>query len=282
MQGIVATSVLAATLAGVSFTSVAASGRKICTSYLGSVTCVVESGKRPATSAKRSTSRHVSGTVQTGTTRATTKVLATSTANLVVVLPTPTSVCPATRVPCAPTTPKAPAVAAPTPEALAHQLAASMVLPKPTPKRSPDQALPDGRPTTYVKLSTWFYVPAAQYKPKTVRAQLGTVWAEATATPVALTFIPGDGSPGVACAGPGRAWVYGQDMNDTPPPGGCGYTYTHSSYGQPGGMVTATYGIQWDVTWTGSGGAGGTLPSMQTTSTSTFAVAEAQAVVVAS
>jgi hypothetical protein len=44
-------------------------------------------------------------------------------------------------------------------------------------------------------------------------------------------------------------------------------------------MVTATYGIEWTVTWTGSGGAAGTLTIPPTTATATFAVAEVQAVV---
>lgn len=173
----------------------------------------------------------------------------------------------------------APPVALPTPEDLARSVVRRMPLPKPVPGRSPGDKLPDGRPTTYVNLSTWFYVPPQQYKPITVRAQAGAVWAEATATPIALTFNPGNGDPPVQCAGPGRPWNPDQDTNDTPPPDGCGYTYTKSSYGQPAGMVTATHGILWRITWQGSGGAGGTLPNQQTVTPSTFAVAEAQAVV---
>lgn len=174
----------------------------------------------------------------------------------------------------------APPAALPTPEAVARSAVRKMSLPRPVPGRSPGDKLPDGRPTTYVNLSTWFYVPQQQYKPVSVRAEVGAVWAEATATPVALTFYPGNGDPPVRCSGPGRPWDPNRDTNDTPPPGGCGYTYTRSSYGQPQGMVTATHGILWHITWQGSGGAGGTLPAQQTLTPSTFAVAEAQAVVV--
>ena len=139
--------------------------------------------------------------------------------------------------------------------------------------------MPDGRPTTYVRLQTWFYVPAAQWKPVRVTASAGGLSATATATPTVLMFDPGDGSGPVSCAGPGRAWVYGQDKNFDPAPGGCSYAYLKSSYGFPGGMVTATYSITWEITWAATGGAGGGLPDVMTTSTARFAVAEAQAVV---
>jgi hypothetical protein len=97
-------------------------------------------------------------------------------------------------------------------------------------------------------------------------------------TPAALTFDPGDGNPAVSCAGPGSVWTQ-HDGAWAASPSGCDYRYPHTSIHEPGQVLTAIYGIQWQITWTGSGGAGGSLPNMTTTATSTFAVAEVQAVI---
>ncbi len=164
---------------------------------------------------------------------------------------------------------------------LARSLTAQLKLPSPTPGRSPDDKLRDGRPTTYVKLFTWFHVPDDEYSARSLRAAVGPVWAEATATPAVLTFDPGDGGPMVRCSGPGRPWDKYRDTNFDRAPGGCDYRYLRASRGFPQGMVTATYGIEWAITWRGSGGTGGALPPVTTTTQSRFAVAEAQAVVVA-
>ena len=100
------------------------------------------------------------------------------------------------------------------------------------------------------------YVPQEQWRPVTVTATAAGVSATATATPTVLSFDPGDGSAPVSCTGPGRAWVFGQDKNFDPAPGGCSYAYPRSSYGFPEGMVTATYAITWQVTWSATGRAG--------------------------
>lgn len=152
-------------------------------------------------------------------------------------------------------------------------------LPVPTPQRSPEQTLADGRSTTFVQLPTWFFIPADQWKPVSVTAVVGGVSATVTATPTTLTFDPGNGDAPVSCTGPGRAWVQGQDDNLAHAPGGCDYTYTKTTFGYPGGMLNATYTITWAVSWSGSDGASGTYPDKTTSSTATFAVAEAQAVV---
>ena len=98
-------------------------------------------------------------------------------------------------------------------------------------------------------------------------------------TPTSLSFTPGDGAAAVSCPGPGVAWRPGNGVW-TPSPAGCDYRYPHSSIHQLDGRVTATYGIQWSVTWTSSTGATGTLPGLTTTSNATFAVAEVQTVVI--
>ena len=167
-----------------------------------------------------------------------------------------------------------------TPAQLAQQAFATLTLPKPVPPSSPSGArLPDGRPYTVVQVPTWFWTTQASYQAKTARAAVGPVWAQVTVTPVALTFDPGDTGSTVSCAGPGKVWTpqAGQWAHS---PDGCDYAYPQSTYGYPGGLLTATYGIVWRANWTGSGGTGGNFPDVTTTAASRFAVAEAQAVIV--
>lgn len=125
---------------------------------------------------------------------------------------------------------------------------------------------------------TWYYSDHAHFRTLTARAAAGATWAQVTVKPVALTFKPGDGNGAVSCTGPGTAWnsSYGVWAAS---PSGCDYQYPHSSIHEPNGVVTATYGINWQVTWVGSGGTSGTLPDQTTTSNSTFAVAEVESVV---
>jgi hypothetical protein len=166
------------------------------------------------------------------------------------------------------------------PAQLARQAFATLTLPRPVPPMSPSGAtLPDGRPYTVVQVPTWYWTTVSSYQPKTARAVVGPVWAQVTVTPVALTFTPGDNGSTVSCAGPGKVWT-AQVGPWTPAPGGCDYSYPQSTYGYPGGQLTATYGIVWRAVWTGSGGSGGAFPDVSTTATSRFAVAEAQAVIV--
>ena len=167
-----------------------------------------------------------------------------------------------------------------TPAQLAQRALKSLTIPKPTTGMSPDGRLKDGRTYTVVKAFTWFWSDSATYKTLTARAAVGAVWAQVTVTPTALTFKPGDGGNTASCPGPGRPWVAGKDSQWASAPGGCDYAYPRSTYGYPNGELTATYGITWTVTWTGSGGANGTLPDITTTTNPTFAVAEAQAVIV--
>src|ERR1035437_288688 len=131
------------------------------------------------------------------------------------------------------------------PVQLAQQAFATLTLPKPVPPSSPSGArLPDGRPYTVVQVPTWYWTTPASYQPKTARAAVGPVWAQVAVTPVALTFAPGDVGSTVSCAGPGKVWTpqAGQWAHS---PDGCDYAYPQSTYGYPGGLLTATYGIVW-------------------------------------
>jgi hypothetical protein len=164
------------------------------------------------------------------------------------------------------------------PAVLAEQALRNLTIPAPTTGRYPAGTLRDGQPFTVVNAYTWFWTDATAFRALSARADAGGVWAEVVVTPTALTFTPGDGADAVSCPGPGAVWQPAAGVW-SPSPAGCDYRYPHSSIHQPDRQVTATYSIRWSVAWTSSTGASGTLPQLTTTSSATFAVAEAQAVV---
>lgn len=165
----------------------------------------------------------------------------------------------------------------PDPAVLAQQARTELTLPSPAAHRSPPETNSDpaygGLPYTWVGLSTFFWVDDWQPLARTV--ELRGVSATVTATPTGLTFDPGDGSPAVACAGPGRPWV---PADDTKPPsnGACGYTYRAVT---PNGPLTATTSVQWSVSWTSNTGASGTFPASTTSTSSSFLVEQIQVVI---
>ena len=165
------------------------------------------------------------------------------------------------------------------PAQLARQAFSTLTVPSPTTGRYPAGTLQDGQPFTVVNAYTWFWTDPGSFRALTARADAGGVWAEVSVTPTALSFTPGDGAAAVSCPGPGVAWQPGDGVWAASP-AGCDYRYPQSSIHQPEGLVTATYGIQWSVTWTSSTGATGTLPDLTTTSNTTFVVAEVQSVVI--
>jgi hypothetical protein len=166
----------------------------------------------------------------------------------------------------------------PTPAMLARQAFDKLTMTKPSTGRYPNGTLKNGEPYTVVHAATWYWTDPADFQSLTARAAAGAVWAEVTVKPTALTFTPGDGNSAVSCAGPGTTWNSAYGVWD-PSPSGCDYHYPNSSIHEPHGVVTATYGIRWQVTWVGSGNTSGTLPDQTTTSRSTFAVAEVESVV---
>ena len=165
------------------------------------------------------------------------------------------------------------------PAVLARQALSSLTVPSPTSGRYPAGTMRDGLPFTVVNAYTWFWTDPASFRVLTARADAGGVWAQVTVTPTALSFTPGDGAAAVSCPGPGVAWQPGDGVWAASP-AGCDYRYPDSSIHQPDGQVTATYSIQWSVTWTSSTGASGTLPGLTTASNTTFAVAEVESVVI--
>lgn len=164
--------------------------------------------------------------------------------------------------------------AGPTPEELARRALASLTIPRPAMRRSPTETNTDGgMPYTWVNLWTWVWTEPRTWTPLSARAAAGAVWAEVDVTPTRLTFTPGDGSDAVVCPGPGRPWQE-SDGNKVPTAGGCGFRYQRVAVAP----VTATLSIEWQVTWHGSGGSGGTLPVMRTEDSSSFSVEQIQVV----
>ena len=169
-----------------------------------------------------------------------------------------------------------------TPGTLAEQALKELVLPVPTINRSPDPRNhidgTTGLPFTWVGIYTWWWSSPAPWQTppsKTAATPDGAVWATVTATPVSLTFDPGNDDTPVVCTGPGRPWTPA-DGEGPPTAGGCAYKYLHVVGGA--GTVTSTETLTYTITWKGSGGAGGAFQGQTTQSQSTFLVEQMQAV----
>jgi hypothetical protein len=117
------------------------------------------------------------------------------------------------------------------------------------------------------------------WRPVSVTAALGPVWATVTATPVRLTFDPGDpAGPGpVSCGGDAPLAPYVASA-----PGACSYTYLNASSTSPvdGYHFRTQLTIDWSIAWTSSTGDGGPLPAYSTSTASLLAVAEVKGLVV--
>lgn len=164
----------------------------------------------------------------------------------------------------------------PSPAELAQRALAGFVLPSPSGHRSPSESLTyDGYPFTYVNLWLYFWTGSGTWEALSATARAGGNWATVTAKPVSLEFDPGDGSPPVACSGPGRAWT-DADGNSAPRDGACGYQYGKVT-SQP---VTSTQTITWRLSWIGSGGTGGRFPDRSTSTSGQLQVLQIQTVVV--
>jgi len=177
------------------------------------------------------------------------------------------------------------AAAAPrvTPAQLAVQAANYLPLPAPVVHHNPDRGV-GGRPETVVGVETWLWLSPGSYRTLRQTTAAGGVSATVTATPESTLWRTGSpDAPDVECAGPGVAY----ETNRAPAAQRtyCSTTYARSSASRPQtgpdpndrffvGSVTTT----WRVTWTGTGGAAGSLPPLRRTTSFRLAVAELQAV----
>jgi hypothetical protein len=158
--------------------------------------------------------------------------------------------------------------ALPAPGVLAQLAVKYLQLPDPVIRSSP---APGALQLT--RLPVWLWVAANVWQPQSKTAQVPGESVTATATPVSAAWAMGDGKT-VTCKGPGTPYSGSNPAAASPT---CGYTYDRSSAGQPGGAYRVTVTITWDITWVGTGGAGGALAPLHTVAAAQFRVAESQA-----
>ncbi|MCX5361043.1 hypothetical protein OG864_20255 [Streptomyces sp. NBC_00124] len=135
---------------------------------------------------------------------------------------------------------------------------------------------------TKVNLPTWSWLDGAEFKPVSVTASVPVLEIQATATaePVSLKIEPGTAdavtypASGVCEINNGRIGEpYAKGKADQTPP--CGVKYLRSS-GDGTYPLQAT--VTWNITWTGTGVAGGDLPDGSFGATQDVVVQEIQAV----
>ena len=160
--------------------------------------------------------------------------------------------------------------APPTPGVVAQLAVRYLTLPSPVIRSSPASG-----DLQLTQLPVWLWINPATWAPRSKTASVPGESVTATATPVTATWLTGDGAT-VTCHGPGIP--YSSRYAPSSPSPDCGHTYTTSSAAQPGGAYHVTVTITWDITWTGTGGAAGALPPLDTTAAAEFQVAESQAV----
>ena len=158
----------------------------------------------------------------------------------------------------------APAGAAPVdPRSLALQAENSIDLPRPVVHIDPSG-------TAVVDLATWYWIDPGLWRDQSVTATAGPVSATAVARPVDVRWESGDGGQ-VVCNGPGVAFV--SWLPSAWQSTDCSFDYVRTSAGQPtldgnpdDGSFVVTASVDWAVTWTSRGVAGGgALPSLVTT-----------------
>ncbi|MEU9380997.1 hypothetical protein AB0D38_08365 [Streptomyces sp. NPDC048279] len=138
---------------------------------------------------------------------------------------------------------------------------------------------------TKVNLPTWAWLDQAEFREVSVTASLNAgslnIQATTVAKPVALKLEPGTGdaetypASGVCTLNSDGSIGegYAKGKADLTPP--CGIRYLRSS---GGGVYHLKATITWQISWSGTGGAGGDLPDGTFGSTQDIRVQEAQAV----
>ncbi len=130
---------------------------------------------------------------------------------------------------------------------------------------------PPARTRTLVGVDTWFWVPATAWRPITKVVGAPPVVVTAVATPTALRFTPGDGSPTVSCPGPGLPWVPGASTL-------CKHIYQRASTGRSTRRYAGVVTTVWYVRWFSTTGASGMIGPIQMPQGTSVKVVEAEAV----
>lgn len=149
-----------------------------------------------------------------------------------------------------------------------------------TPLPPPDMAMaPGGNIPQLVNLATFLWIDPAQWVPQTASASAGGVTSTVTAVPERVVFDMGQGDS-VTCEGPGLP--YDPNLSDDAQPSDCKFTYRASSAGRPDKTFIVRATIEYHVTWSASGAAGGgDLGISRRSSTTPVRVAELQALNIA-
>ncbi|MFI7461346.1 hypothetical protein [Nonomuraea sp. NPDC049646] len=129
----------------------------------------------------------------------------------------------------------------------------------------------------YVGLRQFFWVQPAQWHAISKKVTAGPVWAEVTATPSKLTVQPGAGQKALTCSGPGAPYDHAKSPDDQNL--GCTYVFTQSSAGLPGSQYQVKVSVVWTARWVGSGGSGGPVAPITTSTTFPLRIGEAPALV---
>lgn len=153
------------------------------------------------------------------------------------------------------------------PAVLAQDAIDRLRLPKPKIMASPAEY-------QLVRLPTWLHVGGDSWSAQSASASVPGLTVTATARPVKATWDMGDGST-VLCEGAGTKWTPKYSAKDSSPD--CGHTYTRSSAHHPSGEHAVSVTVEWAVSWSG-GGVSGTAPGMSTTASTSWPVAESQAI----
>ncbi|MFS8585987.1 MAG: hypothetical protein FWJ72_13015, partial [Acidimicrobiia bacterium] len=157
-------------------------------------------------------------------------------------------------------------------EALARELARDLPLPEPTPATSP----PLDR-EQIVGLPTWLWIDPADWRPVSLAVELSGFQVAVTATPVRLDWDLGEHEDArVTCHGPGTPWT--PEAEAAGRTSDCAWVFQRVP-DPPATAYPASVTLVWDVSYTATGQAGGSLGRNATTTGFELQVAERQAVV---
>lgn len=152
------------------------------------------------------------------------------------------------------------------PAALAREAVSSVKIFAPAIATSPSA---DDR--LYVQVATWLWLEGEWWREYSATANAGRVSATVRAMPTVAEWSMGDGGV-VVCRGPGVPWRRGLSDSATY----CKYTYAHSSAGEPDDSYTLSVTVTFDVEWSSNIGQGGSLGSIERTSSRQVQVGEIQ------
>ncbi|MGH2475464.1 MAG: hypothetical protein ACRDIL_09380 [Candidatus Limnocylindrales bacterium] len=119
-----------------------------------------------------------------------------------------------------------------------------------------------------VNIEAWFW--AEMWEGISETATAGSVTVNVTAEPSSLIVDPGDGTSPFTCPGPQP--VYNPSLPASTQSSSCTHTYLRA------GNYTATATVVYDISFTSNVGVAGGLGTIEPSSTTALAVAEAQAI----